>query len=156
MRQKLFDGNSWYSPLLSINFFATGKFLKHGTEGFPFQTFQQCDTKSFRRTLLILPLPHSYPKTVSLPKLFWNTSQMGSPTKFFGIVRQKIFDGNSWYSPPPLIHKLFRYQRLSETQHRSVALRNGSVLWDKTLSTEKGESPFLIPNIFQYPKLMKH
>ena len=28
-RQQLFDGKSWYSPLLSLNFFDTGVFLKH-------------------------------------------------------------------------------------------------------------------------------
>ena len=52
---------------------------------------------------------------------------------FFGTVRLKIFDGISWYSPPPLIHKLFGYRKFSETQHRTVPLRNFSALWDKKI-----------------------
>ena len=88
-------------PLLSINFFATGNFLKHTAECFNYEIFRQCETKNFRRKILILPPPPSYPYTFSLPEIFWNTPPKGSPTKFFGTVRQKIFDGKSWYSPLP-------------------------------------------------------
>ena len=53
VRQKIFDGKSWYSPpprrLLSINFLATGNFLKHSTEGFTYQIFRHCETKNFDR-----------------------------------------------------------------------------------------------------------
>ena len=53
VRQKIFDGNSWYSPpLLSINFFATEKFLKHSTEGFAYEIFRHCQTKKFRPKLV--------------------------------------------------------------------------------------------------------
>ena len=51
-------------------------------------------------------------------------------------MRQKVFGRKSWYSPPPLIHKVFRYRKFSEKQHRRVPLRNFSVLWDKKISTE--------------------
>ena len=40
----------------------------------------------------------------------------------------------SWYFPLLLFHKLFRYQKFSETQHRRVPVRNVSVLWDKKFS----------------------
>ena len=66
-------------------------------------------------------------------------SMNGSSTKSFGTVRQKIFDGKFWY-PPRLSHKPFHQRNNSETQHRRVLLRNVTVLWDKTISTENHES----------------
>ena len=70
----------------------------------------------------------------SIPEI--SETLRGSPTKIFGTVRQKIFDGKSWYSPPPLIRKLFRYRKFFETQHRRAPLWNFSALWDKKFSTE--------------------
>ena len=64
---------------------------------------------------------------------------MGSPTKFFGTVRQKIFDRNSWY--PPLMHKIFRYPKL--VKHWRVPLPNFSALWDKNFATENRDTPSL-------------
>ena len=58
-------------------------------KGSPTKFSQPCDTKKFRRKILILP----YPQTFSLPEFFWNTAQKGSPKKSFGTVRQKKFDG---------------------------------------------------------------
>ena len=60
---KNFSKERWYSPGLIHKLFATGKFLKHSTEGLPHENF---DT-----------------------------------------ARQKTFDGNSWYSHPPLVHNHF-------------------------------------------------
>ena len=57
---------------------------------------------------------------------------------------KKSFDGKSWFSPLP-IHKLFRYGKLSETQHRRVTLQSFSVLRDKEFSTKNCDSPFLLP-----------
>ena len=54
-------------------------------------------------------------------------------------MRQKFFDGKSWYSPF-FIHKLFRYRKFSETQHRRVPLRIFSALWDKNFSTENRDT----------------
>ena len=48
--------------------------------------------------------------------------------------------------PPPLIHKLFGYRKFSETQHRSVPLRNFSALWDKKILTENRDAPSLLPS----------
>ena len=110
-------------PLLSINFFATGNFLKHSTEGFTCETFRQCETKGFRRKIVILPPTH--PKTFSLPENFWNTAPKGSSAKYFGTVRQKIFDGKSWHIP--LKHKIFRYQKFSETPKVSPTKFFGTV-----------------------------
>ena len=103
-------------PLLSINFFAAGNFLKHSTEGFTYKIFRHCETKNFRRKILILPLP-------------------------------------------PLIHTLFRYRKLSETQHRRVHLQNFSALWDKKFSTENLDtppSPLLSIHFFATGNFLKH
>ena len=96
VRLKIFDGKSWYSPFLSINFLATGNFLKHSTEGFPYEIFRHCETKNFRRKILILPPPLI--QTFSVPEI--NATVKDFPTEISGTVRQKIFDGKSWYSPP--------------------------------------------------------
>ena len=52
--QLFFDGKSWYSPLplLSKNFFATGHFLKHTSEGFLYESFRSCETKNFEKTVI--------------------------------------------------------------------------------------------------------
>ena len=49
----------------------------------------------------------------------------GSPAKFFGTVRQQIFNRKSWYFP--LRHKVFRYPKLSATQMGSSAKFFGNV-----------------------------
>ena len=62
------------------------------------------------------------PKFLNICSLLFSIPEIseklrGSPTKFFGAVREKIFDGKSWY--PPFIHKLFGYRKISETQKGS-------------------------------------
>ena len=100
-------------PLLSIKFFATGNFLKHSTEGFTCETFRQCETKGFRRKIVILSPP-----------------------------------------PPPLIHKLFGYRKFSETQHKRFELRNFSALWDKRFSTENLDTtPLSLIQTFSVPEI---
>ena len=76
--------------------------------------------------------------------------------KFFGTVRQKIFDGKSWYSLPPLIHKLFRYRTFSETQIRRVHSTKffGTVRQKKF--NKKSWHNSLKHKIFRYPKLVTH
>ena len=60
------------------------------------------------------------------------------PKEIFGIVRQEIFDGKSWFPPP--IHHRFRYRKFSETQHRKVPLQNFLALWDENFSTENRDT----------------
>ena len=50
---------------------------------------------------------------------------------------------------PPLIHKLFRYRKFCETQHRRVSLRNVSVLWDKKIRRKNVNPPFLSLTFFE-------
>ena len=139
LRQDTFDPKWWYPPpVLSINFFATGNFLKHSTEGFPTIFFGTVRQKNLRRKTLDTPLPPLFHKLFRYRK-FSETHHRRLPQRnFSGTVRQKIFDGKPWYSPPPppLFSIHFRSLNLSETLHRRVPLRNVSVLWDKKCSTE--------------------
>ena len=124
VRPSLFDGKTWY-PLLCIKIFDTPNFLKHWRDAH--EMFWHCETKNFRLKIVTLPPPS--PPLLSIffskPDFFWYTDQKGSPTKFFSTVRQRFFDGKSWYSllpfppPRPLIHKFFRYQKVSETKKGS-------------------------------------
>ena len=67
------------------------------TERFLYESFQLFQTKKFRWKVLILPT--FYPETFSQADFFWKTAQKDSPKKIIGTVRQKFFDGKSWYSP---------------------------------------------------------
>ena len=62
-------------------------------------------------------------------------------------MRQKFFERKSSYFPLPLIHKLIRYQKFSETQHRRVTLRKFSALWDKTIWTDNLDTPSSDPQL---------
>ena len=89
-----------------------------------------------------------------LPDIFWNTDQKGSSTEFFGTVRQKTFDKESWYSPSPLIHKFFRRQKLCETKKGSSTRFFGTVR-EQIFYRKSWSSPHR-HKVFRYPKLMKH
>ena len=58
---------------------------------------------------------------------------------------------------PPFIHKLFRYRKHSETQHRRVY---GTFRYCETKQFRRKivipATPSLIFNFFRYPKIMKH
>ena len=94
VRQKIFDGNLWY-PLLCIKVFDTPNFLRHWRDAH--EIFRHCETKNFLRKILILP-PPSLIQTFSIPEIIATVKD--SSKEIFGTVRQKIFDGKSWYSPP--------------------------------------------------------
>ena len=137
VRRKNFDRKSWYA-LPIHNFFSIPKtFWK--TEGFLRQIFrfgpvrQKISTKPWCPPLLSI-------KSVSLPEIFWNTAQKGSSTKFFSIVRQKSWQKTVTLPPPPLIHKVFRYQKFSETQIRRVPIRIFLALWDSKTSTQNRDT----------------
>ena len=69
-------------------------------------------------------------------------------------MRQKNFDRKSW--SPPLNHKIFRYQKFSETQIRGVPLRKFSALWDKKILTENRDPPLLSIKFFDTRNFLKH
>ena len=122
------------------------------------------------------------------------------PTKFFGTVRQKIFDGKLWYpllcikffdTPnflkhwrdaheifrhcetknfrrkiviPPIMHKIFRYPKVSETlkggprnfsgkQKGSFTKLFVSVQWDKNFDGKYWYSPPPLIQTFSVPEI---
>ena len=81
-------------PFSSINLFATGNFPKHSTEGFPCKVFRNCETKQFWQKIVI-PAPSLIASIFRYQK--FSETQKGSSAKFFGTVRQKFFNGKSWY-----------------------------------------------------------
>ena len=96
VRQHRFNGNSWYSPFLSRNFFLLPEtFWKTEQKGSPTQFFGTAKQQTFCRKSWYSPLRH---KKFQGLKLF--ETQKGSSTKFFGIVRPQSCDGKSWYPLP--------------------------------------------------------
>ena len=78
--------------LVSKNFFDTRNQWHH--KGFPYEVFRYCETKQFWQKI-VLPAPSLIPNIFRYQK--FSETQKGSSTKFFGTVRQKFFNGKSWY-----------------------------------------------------------
>ena len=53
--QNFFDGKSWHSPPPLIQTFSTPEICN--SKGLPYGSFQHCETKNFRRKILIFPPP---------------------------------------------------------------------------------------------------
>ena len=86
----------FFVPILSIDFFATGKILKHSTEGLLYERFQHYETTNFSTKILTSPL-HTLIYTFSISEI--NERLKGSPTAFFGTVGQNFFEGTLDISP---------------------------------------------------------
>ena len=114
VRQKV-PTNPWY-PLLCMKMFDKRIFLKHQSVlhwNISVQWDKNFDGKSWYYA------PHTLIQTFSIPEINETLKDPPPPpTEIFGTVRQKIFDRKSWNSPPPLIHKLFRYRKFSETAQK--------------------------------------
>ena len=74
----------------------------------------------------------------------------------FSVLWDKKISTGNLDTSPPLIYKLFRYQKFSETQIRRVPLRSFSALWDKKKFDTKSWHNSLKHKIFRYPKLVIH
>ena len=151
MRQKIFDGKSWYSPpLLSIDF-SLPEISETHHRRVPLRNFLVLwDKKNFDRKSWHYPLKHKifrYPKFVK---------HKGSPTKFFAAVRQKIFDGKSWYFPSFLYIIFFAAGNFWNTQQKSSSTKFLFVtLRQKNFDRKSWHNP-LKHKIFRYPKFVKH
>ena len=142
MRQKIFNGKSWYSPLSYSNYLGTRNFCN--SKGFHYGKFRHCETKNFWRKILVL-LP-SLIQTFSIPEIIATIKDY--PTEIFSTVRQKIFDGKSWWSPPPapLIQTL-SVNEISETLKASPTKFFGTVR-RKIFLGKSWYSPLSYPNFF--------
>ena len=119
-RQRLFLP---FTPLLSINFLANGKFLKHSTEGFLYEMFRYCATKQFRQKFVIRATL-AYVPDFSIPETFWNTERI-----LYGMFRYcetKQFRQKLVIPPSLSSIKVFDPRKFPED--RLVPLRCFSVL----------------------------
>ena len=146
MWDKIFSTENLDTPfLISIHFFSTGNFLEHSTEGFPYEVFRYCEKNQLRRKIVI-PTPLSYPLHFSIPEI--NETLKETPTKMFGIMRQKILTENR--DTPLLGIKFFDTRNC--LKHRRLLLQNCSALWEKIFDRKFWYSPRLIHKFFRYPK----
>ena len=144
------DRKMWYPPaLLSLTVFDSRNFLKH--RRFLRRFFWYCETTKFRKEIVILHSSSSSFLSIMFLMPKFSETQIVSPTSLCGTVRQKIFDGKSWYSPlPQLAIKSFDARNFLE--HRRVPLRNFLVVWDETVSAESRETdPLSYFSYFFYP-----
>ena len=82
--------------LSSIIFFATGNFLKHSTEVFPYGIFRHRETKISWHKMVILP-PPSYPQNFSIPEILWNRRD---PLRSFSVLWDRKLSAKHWCPPP--------------------------------------------------------
>ena len=154
-------------PLLCMEISDTRIFLKH--KRVPLRIFSALWDKKISKKPLCSPDQLCSPPTPPPPmhgnfryQNFFET-QKGSPTNFFGTVRQKIFDKTVMLSrsvrlsPPP--HPLLCME-ISDTRvflkHKRVPQRIFSALWDKKNSTENSDIPFLCIKFFDTRNCLKH
>ena len=116
----------------------------------------RCETKQFlteNRDTPTLPRP---PPLIHKNFRYQNfcETQKDSPTKmFFGTVKQQSSNRKSWSSPDR--HIFFRYPKIMK--HWRAPLRNDSLLWEKTILTEKRDTrPLLSLTFFAAKNLLKH
>ena len=131
--------------LLYINFFATGNFLKHSTDGSFYKAFQHCETKKFRRKSLILP---PFIHQLFRYRQISETQYTRVPLRNFSALRDRKFLTEIVILPPPRTYpKTFCYRKFSKTQHKRVPLLKFSALRDKMFLTENRDTPSLPPPI---------
>ena len=160
--------------LLSKKFFDKRMFLKN--EGFPYKTFRYCEKIKFRQNR----------GTPSYAIFFCRNflKHKGPPTNFFGTVRQRSFERKSWYALP--IHNFFRWKIILKnegfhlrnfsvlweiqlsTKSWYTILCNFfnpeyfwnteifSVLWDKKVSRENRDIPFLSIKLFDTRNFLRN
>ena len=92
------------------------------------------------------PLPPLVQKLFSLPEI--NATVKDSPTEIFGTVRQKTFDGKSWY-PPPSLPQTFSVPKKNATTEDSPRETFGTVR-QKIFERKSCYSPLPLssPNFF--------
>ena len=133
-------------PLLSINFFATGKFLKYSTEGFTYQIYRHCETKNFRRKKVIPLVCIKFFDTPNFLKHRRDAHEYFQDCETKNFRRKNVI--------PPSMHKFFRYPKFSETFKGCP--RNFLPLWDQKFSAEKRDTPFFIHIFFETKNFLKN
>ena len=109
--------------------------------GFLYGIFQNCQTKQFRREIMIFP-PSSYTKNCKISDVFRNTERF--PYEDLRYCETKIFSTEN-RDTPPLLHVIPRYQTFFDTQ--KGPLRSFLVIRDKNFSTENRYTPLTLIHI---------
>ena len=130
-------------PLLSINFLATGRFLKHSTEGFTYQIYRHCETKNFGRKNVIPPSMHKYFRYPKISETF-----KGCPRIFLALWDKKL--STEKRDTPFFIHIFFETKNFLKNSR--ISLRKFSALWDIKFSTGNRDMPPLIHKFFSIPE----
>ena len=102
-----------------------------------------------------------YPPPHLLSIIFFQTRKIlkhkGSLTKFFGPVKQKNFDKT--LMPPPLMHKIFRYQIFfwnTEGFSYEVFRHCETKIFRQKIVISPYAKFFSIPEVFSYTELFQH
>ena len=112
--------NFWLKiAILSLSHLFIQKLFRYETfsetqKGFSTKCFGTVTHQIFDRNSRSLPILHKYSRS---PKL--SQTQKRSSLKKSSNVRQNNFDGKSWYPPPLLPNKIYRYENFSEAQKDS-------------------------------------
>ena len=168
VRRKIFDGNLWY-PLLCIKFFDTPNFLKYWRDAH--DIFRHCETKNFRRKLVIPPIMHEifrYPKfsetLKGCPRHFsalWD-EKFSTETCDTPLLCIKFFDTPNFLKYWRDAHDIFRHCETKNFRRKLVippimhkifrypkfsetlkgCPRHFSALWDEKFSTENCDTPY--------------
>ena len=114
-------------PLLCMKIFDKRIFLKQ--QSILLWNISVQRDKKFSTENLDTPIPPSYPNFFNI-RIYCNSK--GIPYGNFRHCETKNFR-RKILIPPPLLSKLFRYPKFSETQHKKVHLPNFSALGDKKI-----------------------
>ena len=138
--------------LLSINFFATGKFLKHSAEGFLCEYFSVLRDDKFSIEKRDIPLfgtkfldPWNFLKHRRVPR-----------RNFSALWDRKFSTENLDTRPFPLIHKLFRYTKFLKNSAEGFLCEYFSVLWDDKFSIENRDIPLFGTKFLDPWNFLKH
>ena len=123
----------------SMKIFGTKKFLKNRSdtrilwnpEGFSHEFYWHCEAKIFQRNLVISP---SYAQNLAMHEILGNTEVF--PNEIFWYCVTESFQRRNLIPPPPLMNKIFRHLKFSDTPKYSATNFFGSVrqkFWTKAV-----------------------
>ena len=141
-------------PSFTHKFFRDTKIVK--PQNIPLRKVSALWDKKFWWINLILPPSPHYQQTFSITE-FGETLKI-SPTKNFSFMRQKVFDGKSWYSFPltSIIKLLPTPEFFWTTAEKGSSMKCFGTVRENNFDRKSWfPASSFIPNIFRYTKLLK-
>ena len=115
-----------------------------------FEVFRHCETKFFDKktwySAFYIKFFHSWNFLKHRRVPHWN----------FSVLSDKTILTENWDTLRPLIHKLFRYQKFSETPKGSPTKFFVSIMWDEKTLTKLWCRPLLCMKNFDTGLLLKN